>query len=462
VLPVNDAINNTHWGDECQVKANHCFRLYVQNVNGLPLDRRGGQFDALCKVQKETQADVLLAQVHNLDSTQFQGTSILHATSKQHWDRYRLNIASTPISFKSMYKPGGTLMLTVGNATGRVLSQTNDKWGRWVSQTFQGTAGRTITIVSAYQVVTDVARPGTTTVATQQYSLLVHEQDSTNAPRTAFRRDLKTYLQQCRHRGEELILVGDFNEAIGEEADGMISLVQGLGLIDLMGARHNTSLPTTYARGRRCIDYGFATENVRAALEKCGYESFSHRFHSDHRAYFFDFKIRRLFGTNIQPLSKFEPRLLYSTNAKTVTRYLRKMHSIMTSCNAYNRGDRLEKSGRRDAFSERLDSDVLNGSLVSERALPAFPEPEWSQTLATARTQVAVLQKIMSCLRHAKPCPQLVRDQFRKSCPEWTHPQNKVSCKNLLNIAIEKVKAVVKNSFAQRDSEFRDRIETLE
>ena len=130
MLPVTDALQNTYWEDPCTETEGTLFRLYAQNVNGLPLDRRGGQFDTLCKVQKETEADVFLGQEHNLDSTQTQVRSILHATSKQHWERYRLNIATTPIQFKSVYKPGGTFMLTVGNATGRILSQSHDKCGR--------------------------------------------------------------------------------------------------------------------------------------------------------------------------------------------------------------------------------------------------------------------------------------------------------------------------------------------
>ena len=244
-LPVAEAIYNKSWGDECHEKPRNVFRLFAQTVTGLNLDRRGGQFDSLCQIQKETQSDVFLGQEHNLDSTQFQVKSILHATCKQHWERYRLNIATTPISlFKSMYKPGGTFMLAAGSATGRILSETKEKWGRWVSQTFQGAAGRTITIaVSAYQVVTDVARGGSTTASTQQYSLLVNDQDSTKAPRAAFtRRDLKNFLQQRRTQGEELILVGDFNEAIGEEVDGVISPVQSLDLVDMMGARDRKSV----------------------------------------------------------------------------------------------------------------------------------------------------------------------------------------------------------------------------
>jgi hypothetical protein len=51
ILPVRDAIGNDSWGDICQEKAGHIFRLYAQNVNGIPLDRRGGQFDTLYQAQ---------------------------------------------------------------------------------------------------------------------------------------------------------------------------------------------------------------------------------------------------------------------------------------------------------------------------------------------------------------------------------------------------------------------------
>ena len=41
-------------------------------------------------------------------------------------------------------------------------------------------------------------------------------------------------------------------------------------------------------------------------------------------------------------------------------------------------------------------------------------------------------------------------------------PQSKATCQDYLNIARERVKAVVEDSFAQRDMEFRGRIELLE
>ena len=59
---------NDHWGDECFEKMGDHIRIYVQNVNGIRLDKRGGQFDSVCQVQKEVQADIFLGQEHNLDS----------------------------------------------------------------------------------------------------------------------------------------------------------------------------------------------------------------------------------------------------------------------------------------------------------------------------------------------------------------------------------------------------------
>jgi hypothetical protein len=70
-LPMTDAISNSRWGDECTEKEGNIFRTYAQNVNGLSLDRRGGQYDTLCKVLREAQVDVFLGQEHNLDSTQY-------------------------------------------------------------------------------------------------------------------------------------------------------------------------------------------------------------------------------------------------------------------------------------------------------------------------------------------------------------------------------------------------------
>jgi hypothetical protein len=119
----------------------------------------------MCKVLQEVQADVYCGQEHNLDVIKPQVKSIMLDATRQYWQRSRITLGTTPLDCKTMYKPGGTMMLTLAQTSGRITSDYTDKWGRWVSQTMQGGTNRKITIVSAYQVVTDVVHPGQITVA---------------------------------------------------------------------------------------------------------------------------------------------------------------------------------------------------------------------------------------------------------------------------------------------------------
>ncbi len=152
--------SNYPWGDQLVDKDGTTTRVYALNVNGFTLDRRGGQFDEFCKVAKETQADIVCCQEHNLDTTQTQVRSILYDTLRQHWSRTRITMGTSPIPFNNMFKPGGTMITAINSITGRIIGTTNDKWGRWVSQTYRGRDNVRITIISAYQVVTNNPKAG--------------------------------------------------------------------------------------------------------------------------------------------------------------------------------------------------------------------------------------------------------------------------------------------------------------
>ena len=192
------------------------------------------------------------------------------------------------------------MITAINSITGRLIGTTNDKWGRWVSQTYWGQDNIRITIISAYQVVTNNPRAGTSTAASQQRSLLLQSNNGCTEPRKAFKRDLRLFIQECLKEGHEILLVGDFNESLGSEIDGMSKMAADLNLIDLMKVRHTQSSPATYSRGRSRLDYGLATQHVASSMTKCGYESFNSRFPTDHRAYFFDFSTDQLFGSETQ------------------------------------------------------------------------------------------------------------------------------------------------------------------
>ena len=77
-LTQDNLAKNLPWGDTLQNKADNVTRIYIQNVNGIQIQKDGGQFDVLCKIVKEVQADVLCIQEHNLDTTQYEVRHTLH------------------------------------------------------------------------------------------------------------------------------------------------------------------------------------------------------------------------------------------------------------------------------------------------------------------------------------------------------------------------------------------------
>ena len=400
ILTTTNMRTNAVWGDELKEKAEHTIRILAANVNGFTLDRRGGQYDDYCRELRAAQVNIACGQEHNLDTTKSAVRSILYNTTQQHWQRNCITFASTPLKFENLYKPGGTFIMSIGDITSRLSERFSDKWGRWTSQTYRGRAGRSLTVISAYQVVTDTPARGTTTAAAQQYSLLLQNCDSITAPRTAFRRDLTRYIKSCRSPGQEILLTGDFNECIGQDYDGMIRVMEECQLVDIMTRCHpDKQLPSTYARGHRCLDYALATDAVAAAVQYAGYEPFNSHFHTDHRPYFIDLATPVLFGLQVQSLAKHQPRVLQASNIHQVTEYIGKKFEYLCHHNVFERAQRLLLPGNRREFAERIDKDVLSASLAAEQKIKRFGEPQWSIELAKVRKKAQVLQKQMSMIR---------------------------------------------------------------
>jgi exonuclease III len=253
-LNVENSRTNNPWGDECQGKEPNVTRVYAINLNGLQLDKKGGKFDSVCRYIKEIQADVFCGQEHNVDTTQASVRNILFNTSNQHWERSRIVVGTSPIPFQTPFIPGGTMVMTVGSLTGRLCKQDRDKWGRWSSRVFQGRAGRKVAIISAYQPIVKGGIAGKITVAAQHVSLLLKSEDKITNPRVAFRRDLSKWLKEYQDDGCEILLIGDFNEALGTDPDGMSKIASDHHLLDIMASRHSSAPPATYARGSKRLD----------------------------------------------------------------------------------------------------------------------------------------------------------------------------------------------------------------
>jgi hypothetical protein len=62
----------------------------------------------------------------------------------------------------------------------------------------------------------------------------VRQRDQLTDPRKAFRRDLGDFIRGQRIQGKEILLIGDFNERIGEDPRGISRLAAQFELQDIM------------------------------------------------------------------------------------------------------------------------------------------------------------------------------------------------------------------------------------
>jgi hypothetical protein len=173
--------------------------------------------------------------------------------------------------------------------------------GRWSYTKFAGTRGKIITVITAYQVcntpVTTTTKKKSSTAGAQEARMMRQQGITGTHPCKQFHKDLLNFLQACKAQREELLLTGNFSEALGTNISGMKKICLDLGLADILRNHHDTEDTPTYVRGTTRINYALATPHVSAACTSCGYKPFQYRFPGDHRGMFLDFNTNALFGS---------------------------------------------------------------------------------------------------------------------------------------------------------------------
>ncbi len=381
-------------------KPDESSRFYFINPNGFQLNASGGTFAEFCAETKRISADYIGVSEHNLDGHQSRVKKICHDTARREFDHYSLILSSSDIPTDTSFKPGGTMSLTVGSMTARIKSSGSDPMGRWTYTKFVGTRGKIITIITAYQVcdkpVTTATKKKSRTAAAQQVSMMRIRGITNTHPRKQFCADLRNFLQECTNQNEEILLAGDFNEALGTNISGMTKICTDFGLVDILMSHHGTDTPT-YVRGTTRIDYALATPHVAAACTTCGYEPFQHRFTGDHRGMFLDLNTNALFGSATVDLSTPAEREFNTRDRASNRRYVEAKHKYLTQHQWFQRLTTCTTDPEPNhAIAEGLDRDWLRASKYAANQVKKKPNCPFSHKLSTARKKKNVLQRIVS------------------------------------------------------------------
>lgn len=432
-------------------------RFLFGNKNGLQLSDGGDKFSSFCEEAKRVYADHIGLAEPNIDDTWWATNDIIHRTMKRTFSHSCIDTATSPIRTESLYKPGGTLSMTVGNLVGRIIDKGGDSLGRWSFVRYAGIGNRTVIAVSAYQVCIRPTNIYGTTAFHQQQAIFQRERRANINPRYNFRRDLISALRQWKAQGDSIILMGDFNEDITELNSALSRLLQDgeLGLVDIIGQVHPAALGVpTYLRGTTRLDFALISRDLISSVKSCGYLPFNSNFRSDHRFLFIDFDTQSLFGSVTSALSPNTFRELSSKDSKAVNKYIRLKHDFLVHHNFFGRLRQLGDLVTPDhTLSEQLDRLLTDASLHAEKKCRRKRRGWWSVPLHQELEKKSLIEVMMSGFRNHQDCGQSVRQRLQDLDIAMPIPASMVSAKLMWRDVRTRIKAIRSKSFSYREKD---------
>ena len=417
-------------GDNLQEKASeNITRVYCQNINGLSWDSEGGKWPYICDAMAGIHTSIACFTETNTDTNNFTVRTRMEKLASRQFNHSRLIMATSKRPTSTMYKPGGTAILATDAITAMISSHSRDRMGRWSSIRLTTSTSQNIRIIAAYQVCKNL-RPGTNTAAAQQRAQIIEEHalnthDARLTPRESFIGDLQAFIQQSQANGDNIILLGDFNEEINTPSSGMERLASTCGLADLFSIRLGSpSIPATYQRGSKRLDYALLSPTLLAHVSAAGYDPFGYRIPSDHRGFFIDFFTDTLFSHEITPLDPPEKRDFSSKTPGVIARYVTAKTKYLQDHRFFERLEQLEELSHPDPIlAEALDRDFQRAAIHAGLKCARRKGPPWSPKLAASWAKLHYYGTLKSAKATNKDCSSTINSLVN----QWEHLPRQIS-----------------------------------
>jgi hypothetical protein len=278
-----------------------------------------------------------------------------------------------------------------------------------------GRSDKRLVILTVYQVPQKTGLAGSSTTAyTQERNMFRLEGRSNPNPQKILIDDLCILVSDLRRNGHDIILMGNFNEQVGSDPNGMASVLMAGGLIDSHVTRHGLENgPSTYARGHTRVDYIFMSERLKPYLLCAGIEPFNQRIYADHRGMFIYLSLPGLLDRSLTALASPVNRHFCATNQKHARNYIREIHKYFQEHLVLQRLEDI-KAKVDHSSAEKIDRDITHAMLHAELKCKSFNRLPWSHGLHAAMTTLYILKMQLTELRTARNMQtQIARRQLQ-------------------------------------------------
>jgi exonuclease III len=377
-------------------------RVMFHNVNGISLNGTEG-LDMFVNEQKTLDVDIQGITEHCLDTTKYQVYQTAQEIVRSHaMTQSRISLHSSEEPAVNIYKPGGTGFLLLGDVVGRLESNgtSGDSMGRWSAVHFRRRNQSPITIITAYQVCPRPTNLLGNTAFHQQVRALSKSGRPDIHPRQAFITDLEAYIADLQTNGNDIILGGDFNEALEDRRSGILRLATARNLSDpfLYQFPHHTKFGT-HASGTRRIDMVFLSPNLITALHKIGYAPYHFSKPSDHRPILLEFKTSLLFGYSNMHLQSPPNRVVKTKDKSAVTRFITEWFKYISANQGFTLQQQIDKDQIGPDIVEQVDNIIGRGGAQAEASCKRRRPEFYSRQLVQQRVRVSTLRCHLRSLR---------------------------------------------------------------
>ena len=203
---------------------------------------------------KEADADIFCINETHADKINAKNNRVLESSrrrmSQSKESQYCNLVSSSSIAPITKYtKSGGNMMGISGPLVSRMCRQIKDKYGQWCGFVLLGKDNKEIIILTAYNVPQGTPA-GDNTLNAQQTSLYLIDGGVDPNPRKNFICDLHKIVTEAKDHNQDIILMGDFNEVVGDDPKMMAKVLAAGNLTDIHAHKQSHANIATYIRGR--------------------------------------------------------------------------------------------------------------------------------------------------------------------------------------------------------------------
>ena len=294
------------WGDKQTTRKKYTFRLLLQNIQRLPLDRRNEKHEDLIHWLEKDGGDVAILTEIN--------TYWPKVKPHQQWEERSEGLFPQGMKSRFCYNKteeipgnvqyGGIGALALGETRHRICGTGEDTagLGRWTWLRYKGTGGTHLRVIGAYRP--NPKGEGDQTVHAQHQRYLLRYADPRD-PQVAFDQDLEKAIKTWSAAGNHLVVALDANDDL---RNGPVKrLMARQGLREVLLSKHKTkSTVATFNRNtdHKPINDIFATRGIK--VQAGGYYAFDEEVKSPHRALWVDIDFASAFGSKLTHSEKVE------------------------------------------------------------------------------------------------------------------------------------------------------------